>query len=147
MDKKTMNTLKTRLGEEGYQKLIRIDNPELHQFIARYIELCNPGNVFVSTDSRDDIKYIRESAIINGEESRLAIDGHTVHFDSYYDQGRDKEHTDILVPRGVDLGPTIITLDRDGGVKEVHDILKNIKKILRCRKNNTKLTKTIVNDF
>ncbi|MFA4911129.1 MAG: phosphoenolpyruvate carboxykinase (GTP) [Desulfobacteria bacterium] len=126
MDKKTMNTLKTRLEEDGYQKLIRIDNQELHQFIARYVEHCNPGKVFVSTDSRDDIKYIRESAIINGEESRLAIDGHTVHFDSYYDQGRDKEHTDILVPRGMDLGPTIITKDRDEGVKEVHEILENI---------------------
>ncbi|MFH2012108.1 MAG: phosphoenolpyruvate carboxykinase (GTP) [Pseudomonadota bacterium] len=126
MDKKTMDMFKTRLGEDGYRKLIRIDNPELHQFVAEYIELCNPSKVFVSTDSKDDIKYIRESAVINGEESRLAIDGHTVHFDSYYDQGRDKEHTDILVPKGMDIGSSIVTKDKDEGTEEVREILKNI---------------------
>ena len=30
-DKRTMGMLKTRLGAENYQKLSRIDNPELHQ--------------------------------------------------------------------------------------------------------------------
>ncbi|MFH1624769.1 MAG: phosphoenolpyruvate carboxykinase domain-containing protein, partial [Pseudomonadota bacterium] len=128
MDKKTVDKLKTRLGEEGYQKLIRIDNPELHQFIARYVELCNPDKVFISDDSSEDIKYIRESAIRNGEESKLAMEGHTIHFDSYYDQGRDKEHTGIVVSKGVDLGSAIVTKDRDEGVKEIHEILKDIMK-------------------
>ncbi|MCK4411010.1 phosphoenolpyruvate carboxykinase (GTP), partial [Candidatus Bipolaricaulota bacterium] len=84
--------------------------------------------VFVCTDSDEDIEYIRESAIKNGEESKVAIDGHTVHFDGYYDQGRDREHTNILVPKGVDLGSAISTKDRDKGLKEIHEILKDIMK-------------------
>ncbi|MFQ6122665.1 MAG: phosphoenolpyruvate carboxykinase (GTP) [Dehalococcoidales bacterium] len=128
MEDKTRSLLRTRLGQEGYQRLIRIDNRELHQFIAKYVELCNPDKVFVCTDSDDDIDYIRQSAIRNGEESKLAIEGHTVHFDSYYDQARDRKNTNILVPKGVDLGPAISTTDRDEGLREVHEILRDIMK-------------------
>lgn len=111
-----------------FNKVTQIDNAELQQFIAKYMELCNPDKVFVCTDSDEDIEYIRESAIKNGEESKVAIDGHTVHFDGYYDQGRDREHTNILVPKGVDLGSAISTKDRDKGLKEIHEILKDIMK-------------------
>ena len=128
MDKSLVSILENRLGEDGYQKLIRIDNAHLHRFIARYVELCNPDKVFVCDDSREDIDYIRVSAIRNGEEAELALDGHTIHFDSFYDQGRDKEHTNILVPKGVDLGSSISTRDRDEGLGEIHNILKDIMK-------------------
>ena len=125
---KTGSVLSVRLSEDNYRKLARIDNPELHQFIAKYIELCNPDKVFVCTDSSADIDYIRQSALRNGEESKLAIAGHTVHFDSYYDQGRDREHTNILVPKGVDLGSSIVTGDREQELKEIHEILKGMMK-------------------
>ncbi|MDI6643175.1 MAG: phosphoenolpyruvate carboxykinase (GTP) [Candidatus Hodarchaeaceae archaeon] len=119
--------LKNRLNKENYEKLSAIDNPELRRFVAKYVELCNPDRVFVCTDSPDDIKYIREAAVRDGEESGLAIDGHTVHFDNYHDQARDREHTKILVPKGVALGP-IKTIDREEGLREIHEILKDIMK-------------------
>jgi len=128
VDRAIMSILNDRLGEDGYQKLTRVDNAQLHRFIANYVELCNPDKVFVSDDSEEDINYIRESAIINGEEAKLAFDGHTIHFDSFYDQGRDKEHTNILVPKGVDLGSSISTRDRDEGLEEINEILKDIMK-------------------
>jgi len=111
-----------------FNKVTQIDNSELQQFIAKYVELCNPDKVFVCSDSDEDIEYIRESAIRNGEESKLAIDGHTIHFDAYYDQARDREHTNILVPKGVDLGSAVSTKDRDEGLREIHEILKDIMK-------------------
>jgi len=125
-DEKVRNILKTRLGQGDYQKLIRVNNPKLHQFIANYVELCNPDKVFVSTDSPADIQYIRQAAIRNGEEVELAVKGHTIHFDGYYDQARDKEHTKFLLPKGVALGPELNAMDRDEGLKEIHQILKNI---------------------
>lgn len=118
--------LKNRLGDEGYRKLMAIDNPALHEFVAKYVKLCNPDKVFISTDSPDDIRYIKEAAIRNGEEEKLAMEGHTVHFDGYYDQARDKEQTKFLVQKGVDLGPNLNTIDREKGIKEIHEILKNI---------------------
>ncbi|MCP2519146.1 phosphoenolpyruvate carboxykinase (GTP) [Candidatus Aminicenantes bacterium AC-335-K20] len=128
MDDKTMNFLRERLGDTNYQKLIKIKNPNLYEFIAKYIELCNPDRVFVCNDSPEDFNYIRKSAIKNGEESPLAIPGHTVHFDNYYDQARDKKNTCILVSPGTELGSAVNTKDRDEGLREIHEILKNIMK-------------------
>lgn len=122
------DVLKQRLEDKEYNKLMKIDNPKLHQFIAKYIEHCNPDKVFICTDASEDIKYIREAAIRNGEEIPLAIEGHTIHFDNYYDQARDKAHTRILIPKGVDIGKTIKTSDRDEGLKEIYDIMKDIMK-------------------
>jgi phosphoenolpyruvate carboxykinase (GTP) len=126
MDPKVIDFLKKRLGDEGFKKLSRIDNPDLHAFIAKYIEQCNPKTTFICADTPADVKYIRDVAIRNKEEEKLAIDGHTIHFDNYHDQARDKEHTVILVPKGVDLGPTIRTGDRDEGLKEINEIMKDI---------------------
>lgn len=121
-----MSMLKTRLDEENYQKLMKIDNPMLHQFIARYAELCNPTNIFISTNSAEDIQHIREATIMNKEEAKLAIDEHTVHSDGYYDQARDKGNTKFLVPKDINLGPEINAMDREEGLEEIHSILKNI---------------------
>ena len=128
MDDNTGEILKKKLGEGEYNKLKRIDNPSLHQFIAQYIEHCNPNKVFICTDDPEDIRYIREVSIRNGEETKLAKENHTIHFDNYYDQARDKAHTLILVPKSVDLGETIKTDDRDECLKEIHDIMKDIMK-------------------
>ena len=126
MNQETIHILKDRLDQENYQKLMRIDNPKLHQFIANYVDLCNPVKVFICTDSAKDIQYMREAAVTKREEAELAIRGHTVHFDGYYDQARDKEKTRLLVPKGVSLGPLINTMDRGEGIKEIRAILKNI---------------------
>lgn len=120
--------LKARLNEEGYRRLMRIDNPALHEFIAKYIELCNPDNVYVSKGSHEDVEYIRDIAIRNGEETKLAMKGHTVHFDNYYDLARDREHTLILVSKGVELGSRLRTGDREERLKEIHELLRNIMK-------------------
>jgi len=125
-DKRIMNTLKEVLDEENSQKLMKIDNPELHQFIAKYVELCNPDKVFVCTDSPEDIHHVRQEAIRAGEEQELALEGHTVHFDGYYDQARDKGNTKFLLPAGVNLGSDINAMDREEGLNEIRDILKDI---------------------
>ena len=125
-DKRTIGLLKARLGEENYQKLIKIDNPELHQFVAKYIELCNPDKIFVCSDLPEDVLYIRRETIRAGEEEELAMDGHTVHFDGYYDQARDKANSKFLLPPGVELGPNINAMDREEGLKEIHTIMKDI---------------------
>ncbi|TET78242.1 MAG: phosphoenolpyruvate carboxykinase (GTP), partial [Candidatus Cloacimonadota bacterium] len=122
------NYLKQKLGDEGYIKLMKINNPELHKFIAKYVEHCNPDEVFICTDEPEDIKYIRDTAIRNSEEIELATRGHTIHFDNYYDQARDKAHTLILIPKGVKLDSAIKTGDRDECLKGIHGIMKDIMK-------------------
>ena len=128
MDEKTERILKDRLKEDDFQKLEKIENSELHQFIAEYIDICNPESIFVCNDSPEDKDYIRQAAINNGEEIKLAMEGHTVHYDGYFDQARDKKRTKFLVPDGVDLGPNINAINKNEGKKEIHDIMKDIMK-------------------
>ena len=117
--------LRENLCEENYRKLIELPNPKLHQFISESIELCNPDNVCVCSDSPKDIEYIRQRAIEYKEEMKLATKGHTVHFDGYYDQARDKKNTRYLVPEGFDLGKNLNSVDKHTGVSEVRSYLKD----------------------
>ncbi|MCI0469157.1 MAG: phosphoenolpyruvate carboxykinase (GTP) [Nitrospirae bacterium] len=128
MDKTTVDFLKKRLDDSNYKKLSAINNPSLYEFIARYIEICDPDRVFVNDDSIEAVNYIKRAAIANGEEGNLAIKNHVYHFDAAGDQGRDKENTRILVPENMNLGSAISTLEREKGLKEVHNVLKDIMK-------------------
>ena len=120
-----MELLKQKFGAENYEKILKLNNPKLHKFITRYIELCNPDSVFVRADSAGDSAYIREKAKEKLEEKPLATEGHTIHFDGYYDQARDKSHTKYLLRPGEVLGSDINSVDREKGLKEIHDLLKD----------------------
>jgi phosphoenolpyruvate carboxykinase (GTP) len=120
--------LKERLKEEELLKLAKIHNAEIHQFVAKYSALCNPESVFVCDDTPEDQDYIRNAAVKNGEEIELSIENHTVHFDGYFDQARDKSRTKFLIPKGVDPGPNLNTIDKDEGMRELNAIMKDIMK-------------------
>ena len=126
MGQDTLQMLKSMLGDSDFDKLIKIDNPRLHEFILHYLRLCNPGKVKVYIDTEEDLRRTRAAAVNNHEEVQLAIDKHTLHFDGYYDQARDKARTKFLLPAGVDLGPEINAMDRQAGLEEIQDIMANI---------------------
>jgi len=126
MDERYAEILSAKCGKENYEKLTQLENPELDSFVAKYVELCNPSSVFVRTDSLEDVRYIREEAKKLGEEASLGIDGHTIHFDGYFDQARDKENTKFLVTKELDLGRGINSIPRREGLDEIQRLLKNI---------------------
>lgn len=118
--------LKGKCEQKSYEKIMQLDNPKLHSFIAKYVELCNPDSVYVCNDSDEDKLYIRNKALENGEEGKLAIEGHSVHFDGCNDQARDKANTKYLLPKGADLGASLNATDKESGLKEMHEYLKDI---------------------
>lgn len=126
VEEKYVELLKAKCSKESYEKLIALNNSKLHNFIAKYTELCNPDSVFIGNDSLEDRQYIRNQALEKGEEKKLAIEGHTVHFDGYNDQARDKAQTRYLLPPGVDLGSSLNVIDKEEGLKEIHEYLKDI---------------------
>jgi phosphoenolpyruvate carboxykinase (GTP) len=126
MEEDSNALLKKRLTVEHFQKLISIENPQLHQFVSHYIQLLNPDHIFVCTDAAEDRAFIKDAAITAGEEVKLAIEGHTIHFDGYADQARDKENTKFLLPKGLDLGASINSKDKQEGLKEIQSIFSNI---------------------
>ncbi len=131
---KAKKVLEHKLGKKEYKKLSAIDNSRLHQFIAKYVELCDPDGVFVCTGSPEDIDYVRDQVIKTGEERKLSVNGHTIHFDGYHDQARDRKNTKFLQPKGQSLGfgslggggETLGEMDREEGLKEIHSILNGI---------------------
>ena len=118
--------LKEKLTTENYDKLTALDNPKMHEFVADAIELTGPASVFVCTDSPEDIAYIRELTIKNGEEKPLNIAGHTCHFDGYYDQARDKAKTKYLLDADSPLASTLNSVEKVAGTEEVRSLLKGL---------------------
>jgi len=105
------------------QKLEKLNNQYVVKTVEEAIQLCKPDKVTVITDSKEDITYIRELALINGEEKKLKMEGHTIHFDGYYDQGRDKANTKYLLSKDVDWGIKVNSIEKEKGLKEIYSYL------------------------
>jgi len=120
----SLDSIKDKLGKASHKKLLALENAPAYDFLVKYVKHCNPDSVFVCDGSDKDLQHIRDKAVELGEEKRLKIEGHTIHFDNYYDQARDKANTKYLVPEGVDLGE-LNTVDKKTGVEEVHGYLKD----------------------
>ena len=111
-----MDIDKSILDKQNLKKLEKLDNPKVMEIVERFVKHCKPAKVTVLTDSKEDIDYARQLALDTGEEKKLVIEGHTVHYDSYQDQARDKAHTCVLLPKGQTLSKHINTIDRDTGL-------------------------------
>jgi phosphoenolpyruvate carboxykinase (GTP) len=135
MNAEDIKFLQKKMGEANYKKIADLDNGKLNDYILKYVRLCNPDTVFVRTDTPEDDEYIRIKAIRTGEESALSIGGHTIHFDGYYDQARDKSKTKYLLEEDEVLGSDINSQERQKGLDEVHELLKDSmagKEMLIC---------------
>lgn len=128
MTEKDLAQFSGKLDKKNLANLAALKNEKLNEYVAEAIKLCNPAKVFVCTDSAEDIAYVRKMSLELGEESPLATKGHTVHFDGYFDQGRDKAVTKYLLPPNVKLHEAYGTMDREKGLAEVLGILKDTMK-------------------
>ncbi len=105
------------------EKLKNLNNQHIAARVKEAIQLCKPAKVTVITDSKEDITYVRKLALNNGEEKKLKMEGHTIHFDGYNDQGRDKVNTRYLLSKDVDWGIKVNSIEKDKGLKEIYSYL------------------------
>ncbi|MGD6851666.1 MAG: phosphoenolpyruvate carboxykinase (GTP) [Candidatus Bathyarchaeia archaeon] len=121
-----LEALHSKLSAEDFKKLSAIDNPNVHEFIAKGSDLCHPESIFICSDSAEDLEHVRKMAVSTGEEAAiLDIEGHTVHFDGEQDQGRDRQATKYLVSKGSTLSKALNQVDRQEGLIEVMGLLRN----------------------
>ena len=120
-----IDALRPKLSKQDYEKLCAIKIPKVHEFIAKSADLCNAEHVFICSDSPEDKEHIRQQAIAQKEETKLNIPGHTIHFDGFYDQGRDRKATKYLVPKRVFLSKALNQIDRQEGLAEVKSVLRD----------------------
>lgn len=122
MDSSVAAALKAKMDDTSFAKLEALNNDEATEFVAYAAKLCTPQKIVVCDDSAEDVAWIRQQAIDNKEEIPLNVEGHTVHFDGYYDQARKKEMTKYLVPADDKLDEKLNQIERKKGLKEIEDL-------------------------
>jgi len=118
--------LKQFLDQTALEKLSDLNNTHLNNIVEWVVELCKPAKISIISDDVNDVAYVRNLALDSGEERSLSINGHTIHFDGYQDQARDKAHTKVLLPEGQQLGRHINTIDRTEGLNEIFHLMDGI---------------------
>jgi len=111
------------LDEEGLAALKELGNPRVDSIVAEYAALCKPKRVRVFKGTKEDAEALRRASLDAGEERELKTKGHTVHFDGFYDQGRDKSVTRYLLPKGSAPSKHINWTEREEGLKEILGLL------------------------
>jgi phosphoenolpyruvate carboxykinase (GTP) len=118
-----MNIDQKVLSQENLAKLQYLNNPKVLKVVEEFTLLCKPAKVTVITDSQKDIDYVRAMALQLGEETKLAMEGHTIHYDGYNDQGRDKKNTLVLTTPDMKMSKVIDTIPKEEGLKEIYQIM------------------------
>ncbi|MBI9109081.1 MAG: phosphoenolpyruvate carboxykinase (GTP) [Spirochaetales bacterium] len=94
---------KSKLDASNLAKINTIKNEEALLKIANAISMCEPDNVFIISDKKEDAAYVKQQSLKRGEERNLAIKGHTIHFDLPEDQGRLVNQTFYIVNEDEDI--------------------------------------------
>jgi len=115
--------MKAKITKTDQAKLNALNNPKVWDVVNQAIELMKPRDVMIFDDSQKDMDKVRQLAIERGEEKKLALEGHTIHYDSYYDQARDKPHTATLLPEGETLSRGLNVVERESGLKEIYGFM------------------------
>lgn len=118
----------TELDSKNLEKLKALNNDHVIEIANYYIHLMKPSNIYVFTDSKEDTDFVRQMAIKKNEEAPLKMQGHTIHFDHYNDQGRDKQNTRTLVTKEQKMSKTLDVKDREEGLKEILGLMDGIMK-------------------
>ena len=112
-----------KMNDQNLAKLQALNNAHVLEIVEKYVDLCKPSKVTVITDAEEDIAYARQLALRSKEETPLAIDGHTVHFDGPRDQARDRVNTKILLREGQKISERLNTGDRETCLQEIFSLL------------------------
>ncbi|MGD9242181.1 MAG: phosphoenolpyruvate carboxykinase (GTP) [Desulfobacterales bacterium] len=115
-----------KLEAEQLSRLQRIKHPEVKLKIANALAMCRPEYVFVNTGTESDRQFIRDLALERGEESKLPMSGHTIHYDLREEQGRIIDRT-YYFTNPEDLVSTLANkIDRHEALEDIRDKMSGI---------------------
>ncbi len=121
-----MRLFENRLDEKNLSRIQEIKNPEVALKIANSIVMCEPETVFINTGSESDKAYIRVLAVKNGEEAKLPMDGHTIHFDLKDEQGRIIDRTYYISNEEEHISSLANKMDRAKALIDIQDKMTGI---------------------
>jgi phosphoenolpyruvate carboxykinase (GTP) len=127
---------KDKMDEANYAKMQKIKNPEVRLKIANAIAMCQPDSVFVNTGSEADKQWIRDLALEKGEEKKLAMKDHTIHYDLKDEQGRIIDRTFYIANEGEEISSLAKKKLRDEALEDVRSkmtgIMKGMRMVVGC---------------
>ena len=125
-DESAQKLIEERLDATNLSKLSLIKNASILRKIANAIVLCDPDSVFINTASDEDRQFIRDLSIEKGEESKLPMDGHTIHYDLKDEQGRIIDRTFYIHNEGEEVNTLAKLKDRSDALKDIQDKMTGI---------------------
>ena len=120
--------LQNQLDAESLSRLQRINLPSARLKIANAIAMCRPDSVFINTGSQVDRQFIRDLAIEKGEESKLPMPDHTIHYDLKEEQGRIIDRTYYLANPGDLVSSLANRIDRVEALEDIRAKMTGIMK-------------------
>ncbi len=118
--------IEERLDATNLAKLSLIKNESVLRKIANAILLCDPDSVFINTASDEDRQFIRDLSIEKGEESKLPMENHTIHYDLKDEQGRIIDRTFYIHNEGEEVNSLAKLKDRSDAFKDIQDKMTGI---------------------
>ena len=118
--------IEEKLDATNLSKLSLIKNQSVMRKIANAIVLCDPDSVFINTASDEDRQFIRDLSLKKGEESKLPMDGHTIHYDLKDEQGRIIDRTFYIHNEGEEVNTLAKLKDRSDAFKDIQDKMTGI---------------------
>ncbi|MDH3957306.1 MAG: phosphoenolpyruvate carboxykinase, partial [Desulfobacteraceae bacterium] len=124
--KEAMQLFEKKLDEKNLSRIQKITHPEVVIKIANSIAMGKPDAVFINTGSESDKNHIKEMALRNGEEAKLPMENHTVHFDLKDEQGRIIDRTFYIANEGEDISSLANKMDRPKALIDIRDKMTGI---------------------
>jgi len=124
---KNLETILSKCDSKNKEKIQAIKNEAILAKIADRIKLCNPKDIFVHSGNESDCTYIKDMSLKANEEAKLAMEGHTIHFDPPAEQGRVVKQTYAIEDKGMFTSSLANAMKR----KEADELIqKNMKNIM-----------------
>ena len=121
-----MKLLENKLDKDNLSRIKQIKNPDALMKIANAIVMCEPDDVFINTGSEKDRQFIKDLTIKNGEEEKLPMDKHTIHYDLKDEQGRIIDRTFYIANEGEEISTLANKMPRSEALIEVRDKMTGI---------------------
>ena len=130
-DAEVVEIFKQKMEASEFDKIQKIKSQEARLKIANAIALGQPDKVFINTGDEKDKARIRQMCLDLGEESALAINGHTLHYDLAEEQARIVDRTYYIA----NDDETVSSLAQRISREDAYDYVK--KYMVGCMKGMT----------
>ena len=124
--KEAMQIFEDKLDATNLSRIQKITHTEVVIKIANSITMCKPDAVFINTGSESDTNYIREMSLQKGEEAKLPMENHTIHFDLKDEQGRIIDRTFYIANEGEDISSLANKMGRPKALIDIRDKMTGI---------------------